>query len=258
MTFSADEIIRQGNDRAEAARRRISLRESGQWPTIDPASTQLGSWGRAIQIERPAPPPAYPPPAIHQQQGSTTTTIEGRVTTTHHWGSAGVGQSGIPAMAPPTLFPTALQPQQQQPPQPQQDQWHSGWWKPASSWSGDSSSGREWSASDWHQPAPKAASKPAAKGTGKGKAAPPPEAPPPSGPSPAPSPPQEPDLLQAQLAEADAAAHADRNNWIHCMLLALRSLEDFSMLEIFYGAIPLKFGAFPPTPVGEQCGIATG
>jgi len=189
-----------------------------------------------VTINQPAPPPVHRPPAIIQQQGSTTTTIEGKVTTTFNWGSAGVGPS-------PTIFPTAmqlqqqqaLQQQQQQPPQPQQEQWYSNWWNPASSWHGDSSSG--WNHSHWHQPAPKAASKPAVKGAksaGKGKAAPPPEAPPPSGPSPALSPPQEPDPLDAQLAAAAATAHLDRNNWMWNMLPLLRSLEDFSMLEVFF------------------------
>ena len=80
MTFPADKIIRQGNHGAETARRRIALRESRQWPTIDSASTQLGSWSCAVQIDRPAPPPVYPALAIQQHQGSTTTTIEGGVT----------------------------------------------------------------------------------------------------------------------------------------------------------------------------------
>ena len=38
---------------------------------------------------------------------------------------------------------------------------------------------------------------------------------------------------RAQLAEADAAAHANKDNWMSGVLSALRRLEDFSMLEVF-------------------------
>ena len=137
-------------------------------------------------------------------------------------------------MAPPALLSMALLQQQKQqpnhwnsPPQPQQsassNHRNSNWWKPASSWQSGASSSWDWAETDdsWHE---------AAQSTVALKVVLPKHS---AGPPPAPSPPQEMDPLQAQLEEQAAAAHADRNNWMHNIPGALRSEEYFSMLEIF-------------------------